>query len=35
LGRHDPCLAPRLAPAVEAMCLIVLADFYLAGPDRI
>jgi chorismate synthase len=29
-GRHDPCLAPRLAPVAEAMALIVLADFFLA-----
>jgi chorismate synthase len=29
-GRHDPCLAPRLAPVAEAMALITLADFHLA-----
>ncbi|MDR2367120.1 MAG: chorismate synthase [Deltaproteobacteria bacterium] len=34
-GRHDPCLAPRLAPVAEAMCLITLADFYLRGPARL
>jgi chorismate synthase len=28
-GRHDPIIAPRLAPVAEAMCLIVLADLYL------
>ncbi|MDR2200081.1 MAG: chorismate synthase, partial [Deltaproteobacteria bacterium] len=28
-GRHDPCVAPRLAPVAEAMCLLVLADLYL------
>ena len=28
-GRHDPCLAPRLAPVAEAMALISLADFHL------
>jgi chorismate synthase len=28
-GRHDPTVAPRLAPVAEAMCLIVLADLYL------
>ncbi len=28
-GRHDPCLAPRLAPVAEAMALICLADFHL------
>ena len=33
-GRHDPCLAPRLAPVAEAMGLLVLADQYLAGPAR-
>ena len=32
-GRHDPCLAPRLAPVAEAMALICLADFYLE-PNR-
>jgi chorismate synthase len=33
-GRHDPCLAPRLAPVAEAMGLLVLADLYLSPPDR-
>ena len=28
-GRHDPCLAPRLAPVAEAMALVTLADFHL------
>lgn len=28
-GRHDPCLAPRAIPIVEAMCWLVLADHYL------
>jgi chorismate synthase len=28
-GRHDPIIAPRLAPVAEAMCLLVLADLYL------
>lgn len=32
-GRHDPCLAPRLAPVAEAMALICLADFHLE-PNR-
>jgi chorismate synthase len=32
-GRHDPCLAPRLAPVAEAMALITLADFHLT-PNR-
>ncbi len=34
-GRHDPCLAPRLAPVAEAMALIVLADFLLAPPSKL
>ena len=28
-GRHDPCLAPRMVPVVEAMTALVLADFWL------
>jgi chorismate synthase len=28
-GRHDPCLAPRAVPVVEAMTWLVLADHYL------
>ena len=28
-GRHDPCLAPRAVPVVEAMTAIVLCDLYL------
>jgi chorismate synthase len=34
-GRHDPCLAPRLGPVAEAMCLIVLADYYLRGSAKL
>ncbi|MDR2387827.1 MAG: chorismate synthase [Deltaproteobacteria bacterium] len=34
-GRHDPCLAPRLGPVAEAMCLITLADCYLRGPAQL
>ncbi|MDR2141505.1 MAG: chorismate synthase [Deltaproteobacteria bacterium] len=34
-GRHDPCLAPRLAPVAEAMTLLVLADCYLAPMARL
>jgi chorismate synthase len=34
-GRHDPCLATRLAPVAEAMTLLVLADCYLAPISRI
>ncbi|MCB0374420.1 MAG: chorismate synthase, partial [Sinomicrobium sp.] len=28
-GRHDPCVAPRAVPIVEAMAALVLADHYL------
>ncbi|WP_375242171.1 chorismate synthase [Lacinutrix sp.] len=28
-GRHDPCVAPRAVPIVEAMAALVLADFWL------
>jgi chorismate synthase len=27
-GRHDPCIVPRLVPAVEAMVALVLADLW-------
>ena len=29
--RHDPCVAIRAVPVVKAMCLITLADAYLAN----
>jgi chorismate synthase len=29
-GRHDPCIAPRIVPVIEAMTALVLADLYLA-----
>ncbi len=29
VGRHDPCLLPRVLPVVEAMAKIVIADHYL------
>lgn len=29
-GRHDPCIAPRIVPVIEAMATLVLADLYLA-----
>jgi chorismate synthase len=29
-GRHDPCVVPRAVPIVEAMCALVLADYYLS-----
>lgn len=28
-GRHDPCIAPRAVPAVEAVCAAVLLDILL------
>jgi len=28
-GRHDPCVVPRAVPIVDAMCNLVMADFYL------
>ncbi len=28
-GRHDPCIAPRIIPVIEAMIKIVFADHYL------
>jgi chorismate synthase len=28
-GRHDPCVLPRAVPIVEAMALLVAADFLL------
>ncbi|WP_314783766.1 chorismate synthase [Olsenella uli] len=31
-GRHDPCVAPRAVPAVEAVCALVLLDALLAFP---
>ncbi|MDR2353127.1 MAG: chorismate synthase [Deltaproteobacteria bacterium] len=34
-GRHDPCVAPRLAPVAEAMCLLVLADLALARKAQV
>ena len=29
-GRHDPCVALRAIPVVEAMAALTLADFYLS-----
>ncbi len=29
LGRHDPCLCPRVCPVAEAMAALVLADAWL------
>ncbi len=33
-GRHDPTIPPRLAPVVQGMIAMVLADFALAPADR-
>jgi len=30
-GRHDPCVAIRAVPVVEAAVAIALADLYLQG----
>ena len=30
-GRHDPCIAPRVIPAIEGMVAITLVDQYLRG----
>ncbi len=30
-GRHDPCIAPRIVPVVEAMAALVLADCHLTS----
>jgi chorismate synthase len=29
MGRHDPCILPRVIPVVEAMAKVVLADHFL------
>ncbi|MDR2350266.1 MAG: chorismate synthase [Deltaproteobacteria bacterium] len=34
-GRHDPIIAPRLAPVAEAMALLVLADLFLERDARL
>lgn len=31
LGRHDPCLLPRIIPVLEAMTSFILADLYLTS----
>jgi len=33
-GRHDPCVLPRAVPIVEAMALLVVADFVLLSKAR-
>jgi chorismate synthase len=30
-GRHDPCIAPRAVPVVEAAAALVLADLSIRG----
>lgn len=30
-GRHDSCIVPRVAPVIEAMCAIVIADALLVN----
>jgi chorismate synthase len=34
-GRHDPCVAPRAVPIVEAMAALVLADLALRQQARL
>ena len=34
-GRHDPCLAPRIVPVVEAMAALVLADAALQQEGKL
>ena len=33
-GRHDPCVAPRAVPVVEAAAAIALYDMILSGPQN-
>jgi chorismate synthase len=33
-GRHDPCIAHRAVPVVEAVCAIVLLDSLLEETNR-
>lgn len=33
-GRHDPCIAPRAVPVVEAACAIALYDMILAKKEQ-
>jgi chorismate synthase len=28
IGRHDPCICPRIVPVVEAMACLVIEDYY-------
>jgi chorismate synthase len=33
VGRHDPCIAPRLLPAAEAMCALAIYDAWLSQKE--
>ena len=33
-GRHDPCIAPRAVPVVEAACALALLDAWLSFPPE-
>jgi len=33
LGRHDPCISPRVVPVAEAMCALVIYDAWLTQQD--
>ena len=33
-GRHDPCIAPRVVPVLEAMVALTLADLLLVHRAR-
>ncbi len=33
-GRHDPCIAPRAVPVVEATCALALLDAWLSFPPE-
>jgi chorismate synthase len=28
IGRHDPCICPRVVPVIEAMACMVIEDYY-------
>lgn len=36
VGRHDPCIVPRVLPVIEAMCALTLGDMLLLAqrPER-
>ena len=33
-GRHDPCIAPRAVPVMEAVCGLAVLDSWLAWPPE-